>query len=138
MNNPALIAFASVVLVMAAFPGHAAPRVDDPLAIYRGKARVLVVLAADPTDAKLRRQKELYADMKAGAEQRDLALVEALGSSAEATALRRTFGLGEGFQAMLVGKDGGEKLTSTDPLGPAELFPLIDSMPMRQDEMRKR
>lgn len=138
MTAPPLAAFAALILAMVAVPAHAAPEGDSPLARYRWKARVLVVLAPDAGDAKLLRQRELLTAMKTGADERDLATVEALGNSEQASALRKHFGLGGGFQALLVGKDGGEKLTSDDPLGPDELFPLIDSMPMRQDEMRKR
>ena len=41
-------------------------------------------------------------------------------------------------QAVLIGKDGGEKLAATHLLGPEDLFPLIDPMPMRQEDMRRR
>ena len=131
-------AFAAAILAMAAFPGHAAPAFDDPLAAYRGKARLLVVIAPDAADPKLLRQREAFVAMKDGATERDLALVEAVGSTAQADALRRLFALDESFHAVLVGKDGGDKLTSSEPLGAEQLFPLIDSMPMRQREMRKR
>ena len=39
------------------------------------------------------------------------------------------------FQAILVGKDGTEKLRSDAPLSADELFAVIDAMPMRQAEM---
>ena len=39
---------------------------------------------------------------------------------------------------ILIGKDGGEKLRSTGHVPIAEVFSLIDSMPMRQAEMRER
>ena len=138
--NPLLLSglAASVTLAMAAFPGHDAPNLDDPLAAYRDKARVLVVLAPTATDPSLLRQREIFAAMKEGAGERDLALLEAIGSGEQARALRRLFGLDESFHAVLVGKDGGDKLTASNPLGADQLFPLIDSMPMRQREMRKR
>lgn len=129
---------AVALFAMAAFPGQAAPKSDDPLAVYRWKARVLVALAPDPNDPKLARQRQIYEAMKAGANERDLALVEAIGTSPEARALRRTFAVDAGFHAVLVGKDGGSKLASSDPLGPDQLFPLIDAMPMRQSEMRTK
>jgi Domain of unknown function (DUF4174) len=130
--------FAASMLAMATFPGHAAPSFDDPLAIYRAKARVLVVIAPSGDDDRLRRQRDLFAAMKPGAEQRDLALVEAVGTSDEAQMLRRRFGLDDGFYAVLIGKDGGDKLTSSEPLGSEKLFPLIDAMPMRRQEMQGR
>jgi glycerate kinase len=39
---------------------------------------------------------------------------------------------------VLVGKDGGEKLRRGNEVDMAEFFSLIDSMPMRQREMRER
>ncbi|GAB3917613.1 hypothetical protein GCM10028804_06020 [Larkinella terrae] len=41
------------------------------------------------------------------------------------------------FKGWLIGKDGGVKRTFVKPINPNELFRLIDSMPMRQAEMRK-
>ncbi len=129
---------AASILAMAAFPGQAAPSIADPLAVYRSKARVLLVLAPSANDVRLRRQREMFASMKAGADERDLALVEAIGTTEEARALRHRFGLASDFHAILIGKDGGDKLTSVEPLGSGDLFPLIDAMPMRQQEMQAR
>jgi len=39
------------------------------------------------------------------------------------------------FQVLLIGKDGGVKLRSSGPVSMKDLFGLIDSMPMRQQEM---
>ncbi|MEL6844299.1 MAG: DUF4174 domain-containing protein, partial [Bacteroidota bacterium] len=42
------------------------------------------------------------------------------------------------FVAILIGKDGGRKLRREgNVLEEPDLFPLIDSMPMRQREMRQ-
>ena len=40
------------------------------------------------------------------------------------------------FVAVLVGKDGGVKARKTQPVSAEALFGLIDSMPMRRQEMR--
>lgn len=39
---------------------------------------------------------------------------------------------------VLVGKDGGKKLTTEDHITPKEVYDLIDSMPMRQMEMKQK
>jgi hypothetical protein len=71
--------------------------------------------------------------------ERDLAVIEALGATPEAIALRRRLGLpGDGFLAVLVGKDGEAKITSRSPIPTETLFSTIDAMPMRRDEMRGR
>ena len=111
----------------------------DPLAHYRWQARVLVVLAADPASPEVIEQKRQFERLKGGAQERDLVLVQALAGSPEAKALRAHLRVGqEAFRAVLVGKDGGAKLSSDRPISGPELAATIDAMPMRQDEMRQR
>jgi hypothetical protein len=42
------------------------------------------------------------------------------------------------FTAVLVGKDGGDKLTSTTPVTLQKLYSTVDAMPMRRSEMKRR
>jgi hypothetical protein len=42
------------------------------------------------------------------------------------------------FMGWLIGKDGGVKETYRHPVDPAQLFGLIDTMPMRKSEMRRK
>jgi hypothetical protein len=52
-------------------------------------------------------------------------------------ALRRRFAVGaDDFTVVLIGKDGEEKLRSHTPVTIERLTALIDSMPMRQQEVR--
>ena len=58
-------------------------------------------------------------------------------TTADAIATRRKFHLApEDFTVILIGKDGGEKLRSKDPVPFDHLRETIDAMPMRKDEMR--
>ncbi len=41
------------------------------------------------------------------------------------------------FTFILVGRDGGEKLRSSEVVSAEKLFGLIDAMPMRKDEMKR-
>lgn len=43
-----------------------------------------------------------------------------------------------GFEIILIGKDGGVKKRKTSLMQTDELFGIIDSMPMRQSEMRRK
>ncbi len=53
--------------------------------------------------------------------------------------LRRTFRIAsDDFGVILLGKDGGEKYRKSAPVTLAELFGVIDAMPMRQSEMKNR
>ncbi len=42
------------------------------------------------------------------------------------------------FRVILIGKDGGNKLSKKQYVEPSYIFDLIDSMPMRQSEMRRK
>ncbi len=42
--------------------------------------------------------------------------------------------VGAGFAVLLIGKDGGVKLSQTTLVDPAQIISLIDTMPMRQRE----
>ena len=48
-------------------------------------------------------------------------------------------GVAKDFQGvLLVGKDGGIKLKNDFPVLPETLFALVDTMPMRQAEMKRK
>lgn len=111
----------------------------DPLARYRWSARVLVVLAVDAKSPALAEQRRHVHDLEGGATERDLVLVTPSPGSGELQLLAGRFGMGpEPFLVVLVGKDGGEKLRSLQPIPAQDLIATIDAMPMRQGEMRKR
>lgn len=42
------------------------------------------------------------------------------------------------FEAVLIGLDGSEKMRTTKPISTQDLFDKIDSMPMRQREMKRK
>jgi len=53
--------------------------------------------------------------------------------------LREKFGVDRGdYAVILVGKDGGTKLKRQGRTALKDIFALIDSMPMRQEEMRQK
>jgi hypothetical protein len=116
---------------------------------YHWQFRPLFVLAADSGDSRLEEQRRIVAQNRAGFSERQIVIVYVVGEhvTAElgpgpgqsAAVLRKRFGAGgSGFKLVLVGKDGGAKLTSGTALPAAELFRTIDAMPMRIDEMRSR
>ncbi|MCJ2086815.1 DUF4174 domain-containing protein [Methylobacterium sp. E-005] len=110
-----------------------------PLDAYRDRVRVLVLSAPDAADAQLKAQRAALGPVRDGVAERDLVVLEAVGSGAEAQALRAALGLpADSFRAVLVGKDGGAKLTAAAPIPPQRLFATIDAMPMRRSETRDR
>ena len=59
-------------------------------------------------------------------------------SPADVEYLRDTYGVGQQeYAVLLIGKDGGVKLRSDEPVTTVRLFSLIDSMPMRRREIRE-
>ncbi len=106
----------------------------DPLL---GDYRIVLLVADSAEHVSLQEQREMFRD--AAVEpmaERDLVVVEAIGS---ATEVRQRFGIpaDQPFAFLLIGKDGGVKLRRDVPVSISEVKALIDTMPMRQREMRE-
>lgn len=117
--------------------------------------RVLLVFAPNPNNAQLQIQFQQLQAEAAGFRERNLLLVPLLdpGGMAqlpqsdlptatltpedEADA-RKRFHRHSGFQVVLIGKDGGEKMRSSQPITSEKLYGAIDAMPMRKDEMKRQ
>ena len=93
------------------------------VAVHKDRHRVVAIVAPSPTDARAARQRALFADVRKACEERDLVVVPVQGKA---------------FAVLLVGKDGGEKNRWTVPVEPRTVFSLIDAMPMRRAEMKRR
>jgi len=116
----------------------------------RWKNRVLVLFSPSESDASFRLQKQRLASSTEGVLERDLMVLEIMepGQSRAGNQLlseksvqdiRKRLGLQAGtFQVLLIGKDGGVKLRSSEPVSTKDLFGLIDSMPMRRQEMESK
>jgi hypothetical protein len=136
---------ASLLLI----PALATPP-PDTLDDLRWKHRVLIVLHTDASDTAVHRQMEWWRTEQAEADERELLLITAdangtgmIGSDPLRQALAeeifaRFHRTGRDFQVILVGKDGPEKERWHEPVPMDRVFQLIDAMPMRQREMRKR
>lgn len=128
-------------LALAALAAGAA-KAEDLLAPWRWHARLLLLFAPNATDSLLAVQRRLLAAEQTGVGKRDLVVVEVIGDHAPAlrdtdggAALRRQFAIPHGaFSALLIGKDGGEKLREAAPIPSDKLFTVIDAMPMRRAE----
>lgn len=120
----------------------------DAMSLYRWKNRPVVILAGPGGEASLAEQRRIFAASRAGLAERDIVVVWVTGNNVRAdfgpspgmtaAQLRARFGAPDnGFRVVLVGKDGGAKLTQASPLSTATLFGTIDAMPMRRDEIRR-
>ncbi|MES3099522.1 DUF4174 domain-containing protein [Sphingomonas faeni] len=111
------------------------------VAQMKWERRILIVSAATAGDAELAEQRRILAAWKTNASARDLTIVEIVGDTVRgagdpAAALRRKYHLPATFTAILIGKDGGEKLRSAKPFPAAALEATIDAMPMRKAGQR--
>ncbi|MDQ3534139.1 MAG: DUF4174 domain-containing protein [Bacteroidota bacterium] len=115
---------------------------------YQWKNRVLLVFTPDYEDARFKNQQEIITDNTNAIEERDLIvkiislksdLEEKQFSKAEVLQLRENFSIGNSdYTVILIGKDGTVKLRINDVVQANQLFSLIDSMPMRKEEMKNR
>jgi hypothetical protein len=120
-----------------------------PLDALRWEKRVIVMLADGGDDPALAEQEARLRAAAADLAERDVVLVTARGpvvsvdgntdEAPTADELRDAYADStSGFQVVLVGKDGAVKLRSAEPVAAGDLFALIDTMPMRRQEMWER
>ena len=144
MNRATRTLMAAMTLAVAA-PGPVQAGMQD----YRWKNRPLVVFAPSDSHALYRRQVAALSGKRSQLANRDMVVIQVVGGHVVSTlgrspglsadALRRRYGVGPAsFRAILVGKDGGVKISSAAPLSASRLFATIDAMPMRRQEMRTR
>ena len=117
------------------------------LSAYRWEKRLLVIGAPDDGNEHLEAQREAVGLTGYEFDDRDLVLVTLLenGASsagnralthAEAAAVRESLGFESGaFALRLIGKDGSVKLARDVATSMADIYALIDTMPMRRREM---
>ncbi len=123
---------------------------EDPeftLGQFQWKKRVLVVSAPTADDSDLRAQLDALELSSDEFELRDMVLVKLVDATASVAAERRlnnaevslaraTLGIEpQSFAVRLLGKDGSVKLENSVATSMAEIYGLIDSMPMRRREV---
>jgi hypothetical protein len=120
------------------------------LAQFQWKNRLLFLFSPDKNHPLFKKFKNEILNHQAEVKDRDLVVFEMCerdsakmnGSDIDrqtADAIRDHFSVPSNkFSLILVGKDGGIKLKRHDHVSLEEVFELIDSMPMRQSEMRQK
>jgi hypothetical protein len=110
------------------------------LRAYRSKKRLLLVGAPTANAPGLLQQKKLLASAGPQLKERDFLVLQLIYD--QLLPADRQYWTQElkqpltGFAVVLIGKDGGVKRTSTQPLAPADLFGIVDKMPMRKQEAK--
>ena len=118
---------------------------------HRWNHRIILVFSVNESDSLAIEQMKLLQADQLGLEDRDLVIyqlfqakgIDPLGKEMTAKEIekwRRKYQIkSTEFAVILIGKDGGEKLRSTQKLLPRDLlYRTIDAMPMRRAEMRRK
>ena len=138
------IVFTCTSILLAMEPLQAQPdgSLKEKLYQYTWKKRVLLIVAPSSTDEQLLKQKDILHKQVSGIEDRDMEVIYLPLNTISATDkehLAQQFDIRQsGFYAILIGKDGGEKLRSQTPMETDQLFGTIDAMPMRKQEMKNK
>ena len=103
---------------------------------YQWKNRILLIFAPTEADTAYQQQRQLLEASAAEVKERDLIVLPVVEAAANQD-LRTQFNIANGaFAVILIGKDGGEKARFERVISAAQLFAIIDAMPMRQSEMK--
>lgn len=125
MKTGCLILFALFSITMNA----------QELSEYRWKKRLVIMVSSNFDDSKPTTQFRMFKESSQKLEERDMVVLK-IDSNSEKLS---NFNIEEDFEGvMLVGKDGGLKAQYPYIVDPIKLFDLVDSMPMRRSEMRKK
>lgn len=148
MNNP--IFLYSILLILFAMDVTTMNPIDLNLDDYRWENRVVLIFSENQQKSTYQRQLDEFSDDMAGMESRELIVVSVFedGESnidgraitkSSAKKLREIYFEDSGsYTFILIGKDGGVKIRSEKLVPKKTLFSRIDSMPMRQQEMKNR
>ena len=138
----------SIFIIFAICAPEEAMSMD--LTQFQWKNRLLFLFAPDGSHPLFKNLQSQIVAQKAEVEDRDLVVFEVLAQDSsrmkttsldrqQADSIRDHFAVPRNtFSLILVGKDGGIKLKRNDQIDLGAVFELIDSMPMRQDEMRQK
>jgi len=126
------------------------PALGHDLASYRWKNRILLIFSPTDSNSDFEAFNQSLARELSEVKLRDLILLRVFEtapsfiedkplSPEDAEKLRDRFRVRSGhLTVILIGKDGGVKMISEDQVELQEIFNLIDSMPMRQQEMMEK
>ncbi|MEQ9300670.1 MAG: DUF4174 domain-containing protein [Cyclobacteriaceae bacterium] len=123
---------------------------EDLLREYRWKNRIVLIFSVDSSHKQSLTQLNELTSVWEDVEERDMLTFlvrknrvtdqgDQLISAINAASLRNQFSIAEEeFAVLLIGKDGGVKLRSKEEVIATDLFGLIDGMPMRRGEIRRK
>ncbi len=120
----------------------------NPLGKYRWKNRIVIFYSSEPNEYHNQQLDYIQSDL-AGFKDRDLLVFRLsrnmgkgpkgneLSTGDHTWLMKKYISKNDSFLFLLIGKDGGVKLKSYDPVANDKLFGLIDGMPIRIQEMKQ-
>jgi len=131
------ILFLSLIGLMPLLMSQVSP---DLLRSHRWQHRLVLVFHPGAAPDLMDQQEAIPVADPHGWAERDLQLIRLPAGDTDAPALYERFQIESGtFTVLLIGKDGGEKARRVGAiLSREDLYALIDTMPMRQAEMRRQ
>jgi len=141
---------AMILIASSVFSSRDAQAQSLDLSVFQWKKRLIFLFAPNRSHPMFSALHQSLAAHQSEAAERDLVIFEILDSAASrmnnevidseaARRLREKFDVpGHEFTVILIGKDGRVKLDRKEQTQLDDIFALIDSMPMRQEEMRQR
>lgn len=100
--------------------------------------RRIYMFAPTVEDTSLVKQQQLLAAATEGVNERDLRSRIFVVAAENNRTFKRYKVDPKKYTFLLIGKDGREKFRATQVVTPQLLFTIVDAMPMRQEEMRRR
>ncbi|NAY92490.1 DUF4174 domain-containing protein [Muricauda sp. JGD-17] len=105
------------------------------LSDYRWKKRLVLLVSFDFESSLVKSQIQCLEKTSIELKERDMLMLKLYPTDQKLT----VFNIGNNFEGvLLIGKDGGLKARYPYVVKPNTLFELVDSMPMRKSEMRKK
>ncbi|WP_345248029.1 DUF4174 domain-containing protein [Nibrella saemangeumensis] len=110
----------------------------------KDNSRVVLVYVRDDAQHYLIEQQDSFRQVEDEFRERDMEIIVLVASTLmepdRQFLMQSDFKLipAEDFMGWLIGKDGTVKHRFAQPIDPKELFSLIDTMPMRKQEMKKQ
>lgn len=147
LHRREVVATLLATCAVSAVPSGLTAQTGDDLSRYRWQRRLLLVFAPVPQDPRLAAQRLRTAEALSGFRDRELTVIEIVERRVlidgarvrwlDSFAMRSLFEVEDnGFETVLIGKDGGVKLRREGLMPTDVLFDTIDAMPMRRQEMK--
>jgi len=109
---------------------------DHSLKSYQWQKRIILLFADTPMQGDYTAQQTILDNNAHSLAARDLVVIPVMKNDKGNEDLIAEYKPKQGFTFVLIGKDGGEKYRANSAVSIEQIENIIDSMPMRQQEMK--